>query len=198
MKPFTSVRGRVLPLLRDNVDTDVIIRIECVSLPREALGPHAFASLRGQPGSPLDDPGFAGAPILVAGDNFGCGSSREMAVWALMAMGLRCVIAPRFGEIFYSNCFQNGLLPVRLAPRAAAEIGRAAAGGALELEVDLAAQQIRGMPAGEISFDLEPLRKRLLLEGMDEIDLAARHLCDVDAWQARDRAARPWIYAAAR
>src|SRR5919205_1213678 len=121
MQPFTKVGGPAAPLLRANVDTDLIIRIErLVGTRREELGPFAFEALRRRadgsedPDFVLNRPEYRGAPILLAGPNFGCGSSREGAVWALMGAGIRCVIAPSFGDIFFSNCFQNGLLPVVL------------------------------------------------------------------------------------
>src|SRR5213595_651212 len=121
MQNFTTVSGPIVAVMRANIDTDVIIRVEWLSMPREQLGPYAFEALRYLPDG-SDDPEFMpnrlpfrGAPVLLAGANFGCGSSRETAVWALQAMGIRCVIAPSFGDIFSNNCFQNGVLPIGLA-----------------------------------------------------------------------------------
>jgi 3-isopropylmalate/(R)-2-methylmalate dehydratase small subunit len=201
MEAFTIHRGLVVPLVRANVDTDVVIRMErCAQFPRDQLGPWAFESLRLKPdGTPdasciFNRPGFKAASILVASENFGCGSSREMAVWALAGMGLRCVIAPSFGDIFFGNCFQNGLLPVRLPAATVAALQEQAATGTLVLNIDLPAQTIQGACGGGIPFDIEPLRKSMLMQGMDEISLSLAHEADIARWQERDRAARPWAY----
>lgn len=201
MEKFVALQSRVVPLPAPNIDTDVIVRINRLTQhTRAELGPWAFEALRYlpdrslNPDCTLNQPRFAGAQILVAGDNFGCGSSREGAVWAMLGMGLRCVISPRFGDIFYSNCFQNGLLPIRLAPDTVAALGEQALHFDLMLEVDLAAQEVRGAEGGAIRFEIEPLRRMLLLEGLDEIGLSLTRLAEVDAFQARDRSRRPWIY----
>lgn len=201
MTPFQAHRGRVVPLLRANVDTDVIIRMQrCASVPREELGSFAFESLRTRAdGTPdaacvFNDPRFADASILLALDNFGCGSSREMAVWALAGMGLRCVLAPSFGDIFLANCFQNGLLPVSLPARTIDALARQAAGGTLELDVDLSQQLVTGAADGPIRFEIEPLRRQMLLRGLDEISLSLTRADDITHWQERDRAERPWVH----
>ncbi|NLD55999.1 MAG: 3-isopropylmalate dehydratase small subunit [Burkholderiaceae bacterium] len=201
MLKFATLRSRVVPLMAANIDTDVIVRIERLAqLPRDQLGPWAFEALRYLPDGrlnsdcALNDAAFRDARILVAGDNFGCGSSREGAVWAILQAGIRCVIAPRFGNIFYSNCFQNGLLPICLPADTVAALGKRALDGRLELEVDLQAGQIRDGDGSVIGFAIEPLRRRMLLEGLDEIGLTLRRLPEIEDFQRRDRDARPWIH----
>jgi 3-isopropylmalate/(R)-2-methylmalate dehydratase small subunit len=200
VQPFTMITGPAAPLLRANIDTDVIIRIErLTSVPREQLGRYAFEALRYRingsedPDFVLNRTNFRNAPILIAGDNFGCGSSREGAVWALMAAGLRCVIAESFGDIFYNNCFQNGVLPVVLPVAAVSQLAREAANGAL-LTVDLVEQKVL-TPQGEaIAFDIDAQRRQALLEGLDEISLTLKRLSEIVAWQSQDRNVRPWIW----
>ncbi len=199
MKPFTEVEGRAAPLMRANIDTDVIIRIERLTeIPNDQLGPYAFESIRYLEDGAKDPafiPGrdeFAGAPILITGDNFGCGSSRESAVWAIQAMGIRCLIAPGFGDIFRNNCFQNGVLPI-VMPEAEVKALAALALDGARFRVDLRENRIeadgRAWP-----FELERLRKDMLLAGLDEIELTLRDDDDIRAWQERDRQQRPWIW----
>ena len=200
MQPFTVLRGSAAPLPIDNVDTDVIVRIEWLtSLSRDQLGPWAFESLRYR-GDGSENPGFVlnqapwrEAPILVAGRNFGCGSSREGAVWALLARGIRCVIAESFGDIFHANCFQNGVLPVRLPADTLARVHAACAPQA-RWEVDLRAQHIVMPDGAALAFEVDPLRRAALLEGLDDIGRTLQLRDSIDAWQARDRAMRPWIW----
>jgi 3-isopropylmalate/(R)-2-methylmalate dehydratase small subunit len=200
MQAFTKVVGPAAPLLRQNVDTDVIIRIERLTELKPAnLGRHAFEVLRYRPdGSEnpdfiLNQPAFRNAPILIAGRNFGCGSSREAAVWALMGIGLRAVLAESFGDIFFSNCFQNGMLPVVLPGATIERLAQAAAGGA-SVEVDLV-RNVVVAPDGEvIPFEVDPQRREALLEGLDEIGRTIKRNAEIDAWQQRDRAARPWVW----
>jgi 3-isopropylmalate/(R)-2-methylmalate dehydratase small subunit len=198
---FTTHRGLAVPLSRSNVDTDVIIRMNrCAEFDGDQLGPWAFEALRTLPDGQIDstcvfnDPRFAQASVLVAGRNFGCGSSREMAVWALAGMGLRCVIAPSYGDIFYANCFQNGMLPIRLPSTEVASLLLYAADGSLTLEIDLAAQVISGAPTGDLGFEIEPLRKSMLMQGLDEISMTLTHDAATSQWQRRDRALRPWLH----
>ncbi len=199
MQPFTVLTGPAAPFLAANIDTDVIIRIErMVSGDRATLGRYAFEALRYRPdGSDapafvLTAPRFRGAPILLGGSNFGCGSSREAAVWALLGMGLRCVIAESFGDIFTANCFQNGLLPVRLPEAKVLQLAEAAAAGA-PLTVDLVAQTVTS-PAGVLRFDIDPTRRAAMLEGLDDIGRTLKQMSRVRAWQAADRVRRPWIW----
>jgi 3-isopropylmalate/(R)-2-methylmalate dehydratase small subunit len=201
-EPFTVVTGRAVPLLLENLDTDVIIPVErMVSTDPAALAHWAFESLRYDSDGRLkerfvlNDPAYSGAPFLVAGENFGCGSSREPAVWALMGLGFRCVIAPSFGEIFEANCLTNGLLPVRLHHQAIEEI--AAAGWSLDKEVtvDLATQEVW---AASRSWDFEISRahKHMLLNGFDEMALGISHLDQIESWERRDRQQRRWAWPA--
>lgn len=201
MPPFTTLSGPAAPLMLDNVDTDTIIRIERLgTVDREQLGPYAMEALRLRPDGTeapncvLNQPPFRGAPILLAGRNFGCGSSREGAVWALAASGVRCVIAQSFGDIFLANCFQNGMLPIVLAPDALAGLARAAASGAA-VTVDLRTCQITRPDGDALPFTLDALKRLSLLEGMDDLSLTLRKRAAIADWQARDRLARPWIWA---
>ncbi|QBR01564.1 3-isopropylmalate dehydratase small subunit [Paraburkholderia pallida] len=199
MDKVTAVAGIVAPLLRDNVDTDIVIRIERLTQQtREALGHYAFEAWRyhedgtENPAFVLNRAPWRGAPVLLAGANFGCGSSREGAVWALMSMGIRCVIAESFGEIFYNNCFQNGLLPVRLAKAQLQTLADLAQTGA-SVKVDLVAQQITADDL-TMPFEIEGLRRDALLQGLDEISQTLQLREAIRAWQRADREARPWIW----
>ncbi len=200
MEPFTIVSGPAAPLMLANVDTDVIIRIEPLTRhPREELGRFAFEALRYRPdGSEnpefvLNQPPFRGAPILLAGANFGCGSSREPAVWALMGLGIRCVIAPSFGDIFFSNCFQNGVLPIVLDEHAIEELAAIARTGAAMI-VDLVQRQLSIGDSAPLPFQIDELRRESLLAGLDAIGLTLQDSGLIAAWQASDRARRPWIW----
>jgi 3-isopropylmalate/(R)-2-methylmalate dehydratase small subunit len=200
MEPFTTVSGPAAPLLLANVDTDVIIRIEPLTRqPREKLGPFAFQVLRYRPdGSDdpefvLNQPEFRGAPILLAGANFGCGSSREGAVWALQGMGIRCVIAPSFGDIFFSNCFQNGVLPIMLDEHTIEELAIAARTGAA-MRVDLVQRQLSIADSDAIPFQIDDLRRESLLQGLDSIGLTLRDEALIAKWQEADRERRPWVW----
>ncbi|WGS52211.1 3-isopropylmalate dehydratase small subunit [Paraburkholderia sp. D15] len=203
MKPFTVVKGPAAPLLRNNVDTDLIIRIERISqLVRGQLEPWLFETLRYRNGGPeegerddfvLNRPAFRHASILLGGANFGCGSSREMAVWALEEFGIRCVIAPSFGDIFFNNCLQNGLLPVRLDAASIDTLAAVAANG-VPLEVDLRALEIRASGLAPVSFDFDPSRRAVLLEGLDEVDQTLRLADEIAAFRREDRARRAWAY----
>jgi 3-isopropylmalate/(R)-2-methylmalate dehydratase small subunit len=202
MERIDVIRSVAAALPQANVDTEVIIPItRLIANPRERLGPFCFEPLRydaagaPDPRFPLNDPRFAGARILVAGENFGCGSSREHAVWALKGMGFDCVIAPSFGDIFRANCFQIGMLPITLD---AAIVERLSAQIEAEphpvCEVDLARCLITS-PSGEpIAFSIDAERRVALLEGLDEIGLTQKHTVDIEAFQVRDRGDRPWVY----
>ncbi|BEU28436.1 3-isopropylmalate dehydratase small subunit [Paraburkholderia sp. 22B1P] len=200
MDKVNVITGVAAPLLRANVDTDTIIRIDRLTHEsRNQLGRFALEALRLRPdGSEdpdcvLNQPPFRKASILLAGENFGCGSSREGAVWALMAMGVRCVIAPSFGEIFYNNCLQNGMLPVQLSAEA---IGRLAQGAATQyVTVDLSAQTVSTVGA-QFHFDIEPMRRDALLEGLDDISRTLALRARIDAWQRDDRLTRSWMWSA--
>jgi 3-isopropylmalate/(R)-2-methylmalate dehydratase small subunit len=204
MQPFITVSGPAAPLLLANVDTDVIIRIEPLTRqPREQLGRFAFEVLRYKPdGSDdpefvLNQPEFRGAPILLAGTNFGCGSSREGAVWALQGMGIRCVIAPSFGDIFFSNCFQNGVLPIVLDEHMIEELATSARTGAA-MTVDLVHRQLSIADSDPIPFQIDELRRESLLEGLDAIGLTMRDEPLIAKWQEADRGRRPWVWSSVR
>jgi len=203
MKKFTVLNAVAAALPTPDVDTDMIIRIErCVRTPRAEMGRWAFEMARYRadgsedPGFPLNRAPFRGAQILVAAKNFGCGSSREMAVWAIAGMGLRCVIAPSFGEIFYGNCFQNGILAIRLpAPTVDGLLETLGAASApARIRVDLPAQTVTGSDGKIHRFDIDPLRKKALLEGLDAIGMTLMRDAEIAAWQAADRTQRPWVW----
>lgn len=190
MQPFTTLTSIAVPLIRDNVDTDTIIpSCEMKTTGRTGLADGLFAPWRyiaGRTPNPdfvLNDPRYAGAQILLGGKNFGCGSSREHAVWALAEYGLRCIIAESFAPIFESNCIRNGVLPVVLTKDAIAQIvGR-------NVSIDLVAQTVAGN-----RFAIDPGARTMLREGLDAIDLTLKHRDAIAAWTAHDRAARPWVY----
>ncbi|AHG62535.1 3-isopropylmalate dehydratase small subunit [Advenella mimigardefordensis] len=200
MEKIRIIDGRVASLRRENVDTDTIIRIERLStVEKSQLGQYAFEALRYDknneldPSFPYNQPMFAHAPILTAGANFGCGSSREGAVWSLVSLGVRCVIAPSFGEIFHNNCFQNGVLPIVLPASDVALIDARTSQGD-SLTVNLQTQQIR-LPDGRIiEFDIDARRRDALLEGRDDIAQTLTQDAEICAWQAQDREARPWVW----
>jgi 3-isopropylmalate/(R)-2-methylmalate dehydratase small subunit len=204
MECFTKLRAVAAPLLRDNIDTDIIIRIERLvsGVPRSDLGRYCFESWRylpdgtENPDFPLNRASYRNAKILLAANNFACGSSREGAVWALMGMGIRCVIAPSFGDIFFNNCFQNGLLPVVMARKRVEEIAR-------EIEIDPEHHQItvdltRNIVIApdelETQFRIPALRREAMLEGLDEVGLTLKRDPEIAAFQSADRLRRPWIY----
>jgi len=203
MEKFTVLDAVAAALPTPDIDTDMIIRIErCVRTPRAEMGRWAFEMARygadggENPDFALNRAPFRGAQILVAGENFGCGSSREMAVWAIAGMGFRSVIAPSFGEIFYGNCFQNGVLAIRLPAAAVdgllAQLGAATA--PVRLRVDLPAQTVAAPDGALQRFEIDPLRKKALLEGLDAIGMTLARETEIAAWQAADRARRPWVW----
>jgi 3-isopropylmalate/(R)-2-methylmalate dehydratase small subunit len=202
-KPFTTLTAVAAPLPRESVDTDTIIRVEPLfgGVPRDELGRFALATWRyREDGS--DDPDFIlnqgvyrSAGILVAGANFGCGSSREGAVWALMAAGLRCIIAPSFGDIFHANCFQNGLLPIRLPSAQVTMLSNLVAVEATStLTIDLFACTVEGHGVAPLSFDLPARRREGLLKGLDDLELTLGMEAQIETFQRADKAMRPWIY----
>ncbi len=204
MDKFERVTAVAAPFQRDNVDTDVIIRIERLlgATRASSLGPYCLEALRYLPdGSDnpdfiLNKPAYRHAAILMAGANFGCGSSREGAVWALQHAGIRCVIASSFGEIFFGNCFQNGLLPVMLSETdilsLVAEVE--ADPQTNRISVDLTDCVVIAPSGRSFPFAIAPMRRDGMLRGLDEIDMTLTRDDEVSAFQARDRRARPWIY----
>ena len=200
---FTVLTGVAAPLLRHNIDTDVIIRIErLVGLPPDQLGPYALEALRFRadgsedPDFVLNRPAYRDSSILLAGDNFGCGSSREHAVWALWGRGIRAVIAPSFGDIFFSNCFQSGMLPVTLPIETIREIAEEveASPGNARVTVDLASREIISPTGRRIPFQIDSTRRQQLLAGLDEIGTTLLREPEIAAFQSRDGKNRPWIY----
>jgi 3-isopropylmalate/(R)-2-methylmalate dehydratase small subunit len=202
MEKFIRVTGIAAPLMQPNIDTDVIIPIDdCVSVPRAEQGRCAFRAWRylangtDNPEFVLNRAPFRDAVILVAGINFGCGSSREPAVWALMGLGLRTIIAPSFGDIFYSNCFQNGVLPIMLPEDTVRAIAaEVEAAPEAPMTVDLENRTISNARGLNIPFSIDEARRTALLEGLDEIGMTLRREAKISAWQNRDRARRPWVY----
>ena len=201
MDKFTTLTAVAAPLNMANVDTDKIIPARFLkTIKRTGLGVHLFDSLRynadgsEKPEFTLNQPKYRHAEILVAGENFGCGSSREHAPWALLDYGIRCVISTDFADIFYNNCFKNGILPIKVAPEDLEKLMDDARRGAnATLTVDLPAQEIRGPDGGVVTFDLDPFRKHCLLEGLDDIGLTMVEAPAIAAYETKAAAARPWL-----
>jgi len=199
MQPFTVLTGVAAPLRIINVDTDMIIPKNYLkTIKRTGLGTGLFAEMRFEPdGSEnpdfvLNQPAYRKAQILVAGDNFGCGSSREHAPWALLDFGIRCVISTSFADIFYNNCFKNGILPIVVSPEELEALFEDAERGAnATVTVDLESQEIRGPDGGVIRFDIDPFRKHCLLNGLDDIGLTLEKAPAIESFEAK-MAERPW------
>ena len=201
MEPLISVSGIVVPLLRDNVDTDSIIPAEFMRSLSTDPGRGLFARWRYRadgsenPDFVLNDPRYRGATILLAGANFGCGSSRENAVWALQRFGIRCVVALGFSDIFYANCFKNGVLPVQLPAVAHALVVDEALGEcACEATVDLRTQEIELASGRRIGFELDARRRAKLLSGEDEIAATLHRSATIDAFRTGHARRAPWLY----
>ena len=205
MQKFDVLTGVAAPLLRANVDTDAIIPSrEMKSVSKSGLADGLFAGWRyvrigsrePNPDFVLNQPAYAGAQVLLAGENFGCGSSREHAVWALGEFGIRAVIAPGFAPIFRGNCVRNGILPVILDAASIARLAQATAVDPQQLRVtvDLVRQRVTGPGDLEFSFEFDAESREMLLEGLDAIDLTLKHGDAIEAFHARDRGLRPWIY----
>lgn len=205
MQSFTRLRGIAAPLLRDNIDTDVIIRVERLfnAVPRADLGLYCMETLRTLPDGTRDpdfafnDPRYRNAGILLAGRNFGCGSAREGAVWALAGMGIRCVIAPSLADLFVANCFQNGILALTLDAGVIAALTAQVASDpvANQLVVDLEASLVISPDGTTTPFKIPARRREALLAGLDEIDLTLKQTLQITQYQHADRQRRPWIYA---
>ncbi|PKP87128.1 MAG: 3-isopropylmalate dehydratase small subunit [Alphaproteobacteria bacterium HGW-Alphaproteobacteria-17] len=196
MAPIDKVEGRAIPLGLKNVDTDVIIPAHWLkTTSREGMGRGAFESLRADPDNLFDRPEYSGAPILIAGDNFGCGSSREHAAWALGDLGIRVVIAPSYSDIFSGNAVKNGILPVVLPQAAIDRLMEVAATD--PIHVDLDTQTVTTPFQDRFTFDIDPFRKMCLLEGLDEISLTEKSGAAITAYEQQLDAARPWMRPAA-
>ncbi|WP_373489444.1 3-isopropylmalate dehydratase small subunit [Blastomonas sp.] len=192
MTPIERVSGRAIPFGAKNVDTDIIIPARWLkTISREGLGAGAFETVRAEPGNVFDDPEYAGAPILIAGDNFGCGSSREHAAWALNDLGITAVIAPSFSDIFASNAFKNGILTVELPQGAIDRL----MGVALHdpIHIDLDTQTVTTPFQGRFTFAIDPFRKACLMQGLDEIGLTLARADAISAYEAKVSAERPWL-----
>ncbi len=210
MDKFTLHKGLVAPMDRDNVDTDAIIPKQFLkSIKRSGFGPNLFDEWRyldhGEPGQDpasrkpnpdfvLNQPRYAGASVLIARSNFGCGSSREHAPWALQQYGFRAILAPSFADIFFNNCFKNGLLPIQLPESAIARLfDECYAFPGYQLVVDLPRQVVVKPDGAELPFDIEPFRKECLIGGLDEIGLTLQHTDKIRAYEAARIASKPWL-----
>ena len=200
MDKFTTLEGVAAPLRIVNVDTDMIIPKQYLkTLKRTGLAKGLFSEMRYKddgsenPDFVLNKPAYRNAKVLVADNNFGCGSSRERAPWALMDFGIRCVISTQFGDIFYNNCFKNGVLPIKVSPEDLEKLFDDAERGAnATLSIDLAKQEIRGPDGGVVKFEIDPHRKHCLLNGLDDIGLTKLKADKIESFEEKSRAARPW------
>ena len=192
MQAVSSIEGRAIPFGAKNVDTDVIIPAHWLkTVTREGLGKGAFETLRQDPDNIFDAPEYAGAPILIAGDNFGCGSSREHAAWALGDLGLKAVIAPSFSDIFSGNAFKNGILAVELPQEQIDRLMEVARTD--PVHIDLENQTVTTPFQDRFRFEIDPFRKNCLLEGLDEIGLTLASGTEIDAYETRRTAQMPWL-----
>jgi 3-isopropylmalate dehydratase small subunit len=200
MQAFTRLDAKAAPLDIANLDTDQIIPKQFLkTVEREGLSKGLFYDLRfdeagnAKPDFVLNDPKYAGAGVLVAGDNFGCGSSREHAPWALLDFGVRCVIAPSFADIFYNNCFQNGLLPIALPEADVRALMAEAKGGNHVFSVDLETQTVTAPSGAKVHFDIDPGRKEKLLKGLDAIGETLERTGAIDTFEMRQALSQPWL-----
>jgi len=203
MDKFTKLSGVAAPMNIMNIDTDMIIPKNFLkTIKRSGLGKHAFAEMRynddgsDNPDFVLNKPAYRKAQVIVAGENFGCGSSREHAPWALLDFGIRCVISTSFADIFFNNCFKNGILPIKVTREQLDELmGDAEKGSNAVLEIDLEKQEI-GRPNGEkITFDVDSFRKHCLLNGLDDIGLTMAKGDSIESFEEKRKADRPWLAA---
>ena len=200
MEKFTVLEGVAAPLKIINVDTDMVIPKQYLkTIKRTGLGRGLFSEMRYKddgsedPNFVLNKPAYRKAKILVAGDNFGCGSSREHAPWALMDFGICCVISTSFGDIFYNNCFKNGVLPLRVSPQDLEKLFDDAERGAnATLTVNLEKQEIRGPDGGVVKFEIDSFRKHCLLNGLDDISLTQQKSAKIASYEDKAKATRPW------
>ena len=202
MQKFDHLTGVAAPLPMMNVDTDMIIPKQFLkTIKRTGLGKNLFDEMRYTPeGKEIPDfvlnkPQYRTAKILVAGPNFGCGSSREHAPWALLDFGIRCVIAPSFADIFYNNCFKNGILPIKLPQEDVDKLMDDANRGANAIiSIDLEKQEIKGPDGGTVHFDIDPFRKHCLLNGLDDIGLTMQKAANIDTFEQKARVGQPWLW----
>jgi 3-isopropylmalate/(R)-2-methylmalate dehydratase small subunit len=202
MEKFTTLTGIAAPLPMLNVDTDMIIPKQYLkTIKRTGLGKNLFDEMRHnedgseKPDFVLNKQAYRKASVLVAGDNFGCGSSREHAPWALLDFGIRCVISTSFADIFYNNCFKNGILPIKLPREDVDKLMEDADRGAnATVTIDLEKQEITGPDGGCVSFELDPFRKHCLLNGLDDIGLTLQVTEKIDDFETRQKASNPWLH----
>jgi 3-isopropylmalate/(R)-2-methylmalate dehydratase small subunit len=201
MDKFTTLTGVAAPLAIDNIDTDMVIPKQYLkTIKRTGLGEGLFAEMRYRedgsehPDFVLNKPAYRRASIIIGGHNFGCGSSREHAPWALLDFGVRCVIATDFADIFYNNCFKNGILPIKVSREDHAKLLDDAERGAnATLTIDLPKQEIRGPDGGTIKFEVDEHRKHCLLEGLDDIGQTLKQKSKIDSFEAKAKETRPWL-----
>ena len=201
MQKFETLTGVAAPLNIVNIDTDMIIPKQFLkTIKRTGLGKSLFFEMRyTQEGQEIGDfvlnrPSYRKAEILVAGDNFGCGSSREHAPWALLDFGIRCVISTSFADIFYNNCFKNGILPIKVSAEELKKLmDDAERGSNATLTIDLPKQEIRGPDGGTIKFEIDPFRKHCLLNGLDDIGLTLEKAASIDTFEAKQKTSQPWL-----
>jgi 3-isopropylmalate/(R)-2-methylmalate dehydratase small subunit len=201
MQPFTTLTGVAAPMETINVDTDMIIPKQYLkTIKRTGLGSGLFAEMRFRedgaenPDFVLNKPAYRQAQILVAGDNFGCGSSREHAPWALLDFGIRCVISTSFADIFYNNCFKNGILPIVVTAEELEKLLDDARRGAnATLSIDLQNQSIQGPDGGKITFEIDPFRKHCLLNGLDDIGLTLEKETSITTYEKKNASSHPWL-----
>ena len=201
MEKFNRLDGVAAPLNIVNIDTDMIIPKQFLkTIKRTGLGKSLFYEMRYTQGGVevpefvLNKPAYRQAQILVVGDNFGCGSSREHAPWALLDFGIRCVISTSFADIFYNNCFKNGILPIVVSPDDLKKLmDDADRGSNATLSIDLPNQEIRGPDGGTVKFDLDPFRKHCLLNGLDDIALSLEKISSIDSFEKKQASAQPWL-----
>ena len=206
MQKFDKLTGVAAPMNMINVDTDMIIPKNFLkTIKRSGLGKNLFDEMRfdregnEKPDFVLNKPAYREAKIIVAGDNFGCGSSREHAPWELLDFGIRCVISTSFADIFYNNCFKNGILPIKVTKEQLDDLMDDAERGAnATLSIDLESQTIQGPDGGEVKFEVDEFRKHLLLNGLDDIGLTLQKVDKVDSFEERQNANQPWLAVAAK
>ncbi len=202
MDKFKTVSGVAAPMRSINIDTDKIIPKQYLkTIQRAGLGKNLFAEMRyNEDGSEKEDfvlnkPAYRNSQILVAGDNFGCGSSREHAPWAILDFGIKVVISTSFADIFYNNCFKNGILPIKVTPEQLELLfDDADRGSNATLTIDLEKQEITGPDGGVINFEMDPFRKQCLLEGLDDIGQTLQRKDKIDSFEEKQKTGQPWLY----
>lgn len=201
MEKFETLTGVAAPMPIVNVDTDMIIPKQFLkTIKRTGLGTALFHEMRTNddgsenPDFVLNKPAYRDAKILIAGDNFGCGSSREHAPWALLDFGIRCVISTSFADIFYNNCFKNGILPIKVTEDELESLLQASERGSnFTLTINLEEQEIQGLESGSIAFDIDPFRKHCLMNGLDDIGLTMAKAGEIDSFEGKMGESRPWV-----